>query len=387
MTIHESQVILAAHLFGQSKSAQMDSHEGVDIDAVQESGKVIGAHLMKQFAEKAAKLPLHLISSPPKLYLVPVLDGSSKGTEVPEKEKKMPKATSLKRMKEYLGPDKEIEPDVLSKYENGSWIIEPKIDGMWCMLTVGSPKDGVPHVLTSRDARTSALSGSSLGDLHTIDLPLPVGSIIVGELESATQYAKEKVTKQGYRRLHLFDVVRAGQNDMRGLKWYERRAWLDDLGANLQQEEKTAARFPVLPYQQTGFRDYYDHMVACGEEGVVLKNKHSTYITNRSDGKTDLWLRCKRWVTEDYVLMGVTKTPGGAYSLPQLTGVWGLYSKGKLVPVLQASAGPTDVHLNPDNFGKVVAEFMGWARFKSGALRHAQFVRLRSDKQASECVL
>jgi ATP-dependent DNA ligase len=322
----------------------------------------------------------------------PVLDVSSKGSK--EKQNKMAtnRPTTVRRVKEYLGPDKEIQPQDLDMYEaQGHWIVEPKIDGMWAMLLVGSPKDGVPHVLKSRDARTPTITGTNLGDLHQIELPLEPGTIIVGELEAATQHAKLTVEQQGYRRLHLFDIVRIGEKqDMTDLKWGERRAVLASLHDAIEEQDDEAAalRFPMLPFVSKDFRAFYDHVVARGEEGIVLKHTQSSYRTARSDGKTDAWLRCKRWITEDYVLMGTEMTPGGKYTAPKPTGVWGLHdAQGNLQRVFAAPAKPEELHLNPTNHGVLVAEFMGWGKMKSGALRHAQFVRVRTDKMPQDCKL
>ena len=65
-------------------------------------------------------------------------------------------------------------------------------------------------------------------------------------------------------------------------------------------------------------------------------------------------------------------------------GLWGLHKGGKLRKVMQK--GCPEHLLVPANIGKLVCEFMGWERFESGALRHAQFVRVRQDKSPAMCV-
>lgn len=287
----------------------------------------------------------------------------------------------IKRVKEYVGPAIDIDPDDLPKYERtGGYVLEPKEDGMWARLVVGNPAEGRPHQLKSRDATTPAVTGSNAGDLLDIALPLPEGTILVGELEAATQAAKKIVDRQGFRRLHLFDVP-FFKGDRSNLAWDVRRELLEGIGGALSMAgQPVRDRFPVVPIHRSGFRTLYDEMVAEGTEGVVLKRVDSLYVPTRGDGKIDEWVRCKRIVTGDFVLCGL----GVTGKLKETTGKWGLYKRGKLTEVMQARA-PKEL-LVEENIGRLVAEFKGWARFKSGSLRHAQFVRVRIDKPALDCV-
>ena len=294
--------------------------------------------------------------------------------------------TSVKRTKWYLGPGVEVMPDMLHKYETGDWLLEPKIDGMWCMLEVA--EKGRPHVLNSRDAKTGPIMGSNLGDLHLQSLPFPPGTILVGELEAATQAAKTHVDKQGFRRLHIFDIPRIGVGGRVGsMPLRTRHIEVAKIYEHFRKQtpNDVVERFPLLPAYTENFRYEYDRVTGEDGEGVVLKHLDSIYGTKRADGKTDAWLRCKKWVTYDFVLMGETATPGGVQSAPKKTGVWGLYdAKGSLKPVMKAPPKPIDL-LRPENYGVLVAEFMGWAHFKSGALRHGQFVRVHPDKSPEAC--
>lgn len=284
---------------------------------------------------------------------------------------------SGKRDYHYLGPKLDIESDVLAKYEaSGKWIAEPKIDGMWARMTVGRPNEGRPNMLTSRDANTGSLSGSNLGDLGSILLPWPEGTVVVGELEAATEWATRRANAQGYRAFHLFDVTRIGDHACRTLPWAKRRELLDTMSAQLS--DVAESRFQLLPYTAKGFRSFYDTVIENDGEGVVLKRADSLYQVSNADGKADFWVRCKRWLTGDYVLMAVGATPSG---VP--TGVWGLYKGGKLTRAMQAAC-PGEL-LTAANVGVLVVEFKGWAKFRSGALRHASFVRVRTDKTAMQC--
>lgn len=281
------------------------------------------------------------------------------------------------RVEYYLGPDLEVTPESLDKYEaQGGWIIEPKHDGMWAMLTVGDPANGEPHTLKSRAAGTGFVGGANAGDLVLCELPLPKGCVLVGELEAATEASTKFFESFGHRRLHLFDFP-YGTADYRKLIWSDRRKLLET--AHGAFDEHALSRFPITPFFTDHFRKRYEAWIEAGLEGCVIKRVTSTYTTHVATGKTEHWHRCKKRVTADYVLCGLAKTPGG-----QPTGAWGLYKGGKLKRVVQARC--PEKLLVPENVGKLVCEFMGWEVHSSGALRHAQWVRVRDDKTPAMCV-
>lgn len=291
----------------------------------------------------------------------------------------------MDRTPTYLGPGLDIERDQLSNYEGRGYVAEAKVDGMWCELTVGDPANGQPHRLNSRDGTTDPISGSNLGDIHLQPIPLPKGSIIVGELEAATEWATDQVKLRGFRRFHLFDaLVIHGQKTLVGEEWRTRNGIVCDLLEQLDRGDES--RFVGVPMMIDDFETFYHHAIEDGYEGLVLKPLRSTYHTTRSDGKTDKWVRCKRWITGDYVLCGIEMTPGGKYKGPEATGAWGLYKNGQLERVMKA-APPDPSLLRKENIGKLVVEFRGWYLFRSGALRHAQALRVRIDKSPRMCTL
>lgn len=299
------------------------------------------------------------------------------------KDISMPRATTVRRVPFYLGPDKEIRPEELDDYERaGGWLQQVKMDGMWCAFTVGNAQSGVSNTLKSRDARTPEITGSAAGDLVELPVPLPEGTILIGELEAASQWSTDQFEKNGYRRLHLFDVIYAGK-DLREYTTLERYTMLKAVYETYFTTDLLRARFQLVPCFLDHFRLHYDEWLAAGLEGCVLKRLNAKYATSRLDGKTDAMVRCKRHVTGDFLLIGLGMTPGGKHSKPQRNGIWGLYRDGNLVKVMQTGA-PQEL-LTEANVGLLVGEFKGWQRFKSGALQHPQWVRLRNDKSPLEC--
>jgi ATP-dependent DNA ligase len=158
-----------------------------------------------------------------------------------------------------------------------------------------------------------------------------------------------------------------------------------DLARTWESDRFAAKRLPVLPYVTENFRSFHELWLSQGYEGSVLKSKDSLAITSRIDGKTDSWTRCKALTSEDYVFMGIGWTPGGKTSPPKMTGKWGLYANGKLQFAMQA--GVPEEYLREENIGILVVEFKGQYVMDSGALRHARFYRIRTDKDPRTCVM
>lgn len=307
----------------------------------------------------------------------------------------MPRATTVRRVPWYLGPDKEIRPEELDDYERaGGWIFEAKLDGMFCVFEVRAPHEGRPHLLKSRDARTPAIEGANAGDLPQLALPIPEGTILVGELEAASEWATLQANHLGYRRVHLFDLpfmpglggLGDTDGDLRDFNTFVRYNVLRTLHERVFAPHPVlSTRFPLVAAHTDRFRERYEEIIANGGEGCVLKRADALYRTTRLDGKTDSQVRCKKHVSEDYILIGFAMTPGGKAKIPKQTARWGLYKDGNLVECLQAC--PPAEYLKPELVGKLVCEFQGYERFRSGALRHAQFVRVREDKDPESCIL
>jgi hypothetical protein len=289
----------------------------------------------------------------------------------------------VRRVEWYTGPGVNLKrPDELIEYEErGGYIIQPKIDGMWASLVVDSKTE---NELSSRDASTGPIVGENAGDLNEMKLPVPDGTVLIGELEAATQWATKQAKTRGFRRLHLFDVARLGSDDCRDMPWTDRNKLLMEVHAVLVRA-KLAERLPLVPHFNREFLPLYQRWIGEGFEGCVVKHVDSTALPTRLDGKIREWARCKKMVTDDFVLMGLEWTDGGMSGDKRRTGVWGLYSNGELVRVMRA--GAPEGLLKEKYIGTLVCEFKGWERMDSGALRHAQFLRVRKDKGPDACVL
>lgn len=274
----------------------------------------------------------------------------------------------------YSGPKLDIYSSNLDRYEEtGLWVLEPKMDGMWVQFEC-SRKDG--NVILSRKSIRPA-------DKYTadIDIPLPVphGTVIIGELEAGTDRATKSRNRSGVYGLHMFDILQLGSTCLRHLSYIERREQLEIVAKDIMfYTMDRPGLFNLVPYFEELFLARYSHLHHIDAEGAVLKRKDAVF----QPGKTDDMVRCKQWLTDDFVLMEVGETDGG-----DLTGVWGQYHNGELIYVMRAQPrGCMDI-LTDNNCGTLVAEFKGRDRQSSGTLRSAQFVRVRDDKPKEECVL
>jgi ATP-dependent DNA ligase len=280
-----------------------------------------------------------------------------------------------KRYAKYLGPKVDLGRESLQEFEGRGYICQSKIDGCWCAM-VCSPEG---NTFTSRNNKP--FSGESINGLEFLDTGLQ-DTELVGEIECATEAATAIYRKLGYRRIRLYDINRLNGADLTSLSYGKRWEILQQVHAELS--EAVQERLLLVEAWLEGFQVAYDW--ACtqeGIEGVVLKKlHHDGHSEKNSSGKSDTQLRCKRTVTGDFVVMGwdLTEISKG------LTAKLGLYKKGQLVKVMTAAV--PDMELTEDkrlNHEGRVAEFMGWDRFKSGALRHGQFVRWREDKNPEDC--
>ncbi len=103
--------------------------------------------------------------------------------------------------------------------------------------------------------------------------------------------------------VETFDIVHLDGKDLRSHTWQSRRQILESL---LKDSMQRAIRPSVVAYSAEDKRKMYDEAVARGEEGVVLKALHSTYVGKRSRS----WLKVKKWYNELCRVVGYTEGTG-----------------------------------------------------------------------------
>lgn len=282
----------------------------------------------------------------------------------------------------YCGPLVECSRRELPGLElRGGYVAERKYDGAWCAWYVDHA-GARQHRFESRVGLE--FSGTEVDGLANVDMgAVGKGTILVGELEVASEAATRMYRRIGHRRIHLFDVIAHRGEDVRGWKLTDRMTLLR-LTVKNAMPRATARSGAVLLAEQvfSGFAPFYDYIVSHGGEGIVVKPLSSAARPTRSDGKTPEWIRCKPWTTVDYVVCGPARTEKG-----ELSAKLGLWRDGRPRVVLQC--GVEGLELTHDGQHLVqegsVVELYGREVMASGALRHATFLRYRPDKRPEEC--
>jgi ATP-dependent DNA ligase len=286
------------------------------------------------------------------------------------------------RLRSYVGPAITIKPSELARYEHGihagKWAVEAKEDGHWCLA-----KFDYNGTLVSLESRTGAsfdkadIAGLIGQSSHLFNTEL------VGELECGTQAANKRYAELKHRRIHFFDMQKLLNKDVTSISYEQRRKLLEIAFKAGSHPNFPNKKFLLIEQRTSGFADFFDKITNREEpwrgEGVVIKRLDSKYKSYNSDGKVDFWVRAKTNNTVDYFVMGLGKTPSGDDNLD-----CGLWNKTKIEHVLYVPF-PKGYKAS-QLIGKVI-ECRGWEIMDSGALRSAQFVRIRNDKTESMCKL
>jgi ATP-dependent DNA ligase len=195
-----------------------------------------------------------------------------------------------------------------------------------------------------------------------------------------------------------FDLLASGGHDLRGERWRDRRAALEELAAPWAPPLQLSPVTADADEAQQWFDDYR----AVGIEGLVAKGATTPYRPGRRE-----WLKVKSWETTEVVAGGVIGTLERPSQL-----VAGRYRDGEFVVVGRTSplsprqaeelaavltpAGPE--HPWPDRIGtgrfgggrlsvpltriepELVVEVSADAALQAGVFRHPlRYVRLRPD--------
>lgn len=279
------------------------------------------------------------------------------------------------RIRTYVGPKVQVTPDEIGFYEkSGLWSAEEKRDGAWAEIRIG--EDGKIKSLTSRVGK--AFGGDATAGLVGLQTHLP-NSLLVGELETASEAATDRYRALGYRRVHIFDAPIIAGMAITEKDYETRRGVVEQFVPSANPE--VAKRMLVVKRVTNGFGSFYRDVMADGGEGLVFKKRDSIYRSYSSDGKVECWVRCKPTNFVDFVVMGVGKSASGASDNLKV----GLYIDGKLTECCTIKNTPAKLNLHA-LVGKVI-ECKGAELLKSGALRHGHYVRQRDDKSAESCTL
>jgi hypothetical protein len=312
------------------------------------------------------------------------------------------------------------------KVAQGDYVVQPKYDGHWhAMIAVASHDSRLvaPWEPSGRAIRlqTYSRTGRKTSEYMITEKSLPqeiplVGvvdprslasscfskvyaiadaredktypEVLIGEAMVGTQAATSRPDWYGALFLHHKFVFGVDHHAL---------GYRHEAEPSMTREGMLAA---LLPYSQhvSGARYIFSHVaplentdaaaaISRGYEGVVWKPRHHW----RRDIQT--WLREKEHLTVDYVVTGWDVSSSDTHRGNMKAVHGSLFDEaGNLVHVVTVGGGWTtefraEFAANPASFMGRVMEVQGKALFKSGAVRHPNFVRWRGDKSAQDCRL
>ena len=198
---------------------------------------------------------------------------------------------------------------------------------------------------------------------------------------------KKDVSDNQTVKLFVFDILNIKGTDLTNRTLLQRLSWIETV-----KKKITSPFICFLPWasHSKDKHDLYQRIINKGGEGVVLKNLYATYVQGARP--SDNWYKVKKSATFDCIVMGFTQGKG-KYNTRIGALIFGQYvntPQGWVLKELGQASGMTDMQRtdftkNLDLYvGKVVI-IKGMERLKSGAIRHPQFVEVRSDKNPDQC--
>lgn len=292
-------------------------------------------------------------------------------------------------MNYYQGCAGSISPFEIDKFKfkGGEYIYEEKYDGIWC--SVNYDLEGkVKLISRTEKEKTNAQLNSLKQYLEGFNL---TDTVLVGELAFGSQKGTDHAKKYGHHKIDLFDVLQVGGVPCHEVPLLERKGMLEALVKKSNTDETYAKLADWGLASSAGIvKNVYDEIIRGGGEGLIIKDIADNMY--RFGSKSPYWYKIKKHITLDYVITGYTKTQSAEYaSKGWIGGVQGgLYVNGTLHNKIVV--GSMDHNWRNEFSAKGalylgrVMEVAGFEIFKSGAVRHPSFLRLRSDKLAKECV-
>lgn len=203
--------------------------------------------------------------------------------------------------------------------------------------------------------------------------------------------------------INVFDIQTALGQDVTGLPLTERRAILEELELQKYLERSLLMQLARTPKEKKAL---VAAMLAAGSEGVMIKDVDAPYVDGR--GK---WFKAKRTHTEDVIVLGISPGQGkfkpyfgklhcyqfdgkgdleficdvgGGFNYEQMAFIRDYFGKYYDKPTSRTEM-KSRYHLLKEVERLMVIEIKHYGIVKKGR-RHPVFVRIRQDKDATECM-
>ncbi len=212
-------------------------------------------------------------------------------------------------------------------------------------------------------------------------------------------FLSQRVKLEGNLELWIYDILQVNDKDLRKLPLVDvvegRKDYLDKLdmlGSNEHVHISTLYKGNCsISVSEEGIEWYFNKMTDLGEEGVVIKPEYEDYYHAH-------WNKMKKYATDDYVILGITKTEsylkGGiphSFLIGKFPDVkWGKVGSGlsdtardminRFSPALKTGEDRDYIYLKP--FFVVEVKY---TRKLEHSLREPRILKLRSNKPPEEC--
>jgi DNA ligase D-like protein (predicted ligase) len=295
------------------------------------------------------------------------------------------------------------------RFSDAQWIFERKLDGERCLAVCRSgevslySRNEIP-LNDTYPGLAEALQAQS-ADNFVVD-----GEIVAfrGRLTSFSALQPRMQVKDAHKArqtsprvyYYIFDVLHCGNQSLMRLPLTARKKVLKALF-----DFTDPLRF--TPHRNRDGEDYYNEACRKGWEGLIAKQKQSTYVCSRSKK----WLKFKCVLQQEFVIGGFTDPKRSRVGLGAL--LLGYYKKGRLVFAGKVGTGFDDQTLKSlrrkldrmerktspfksdaapagDNIHWVTPRLVSEIGFTEwttdGKLRHPRFLGIRRDKKPENVI-
>ena len=284
------------------------------------------------------------------------------------------------------------------RFSDPEWIYERKLDGIRCLAFKGDKN------VSLRSRNDLSLNGRFPEIAAALERDPATGVTLDGEVVAfdGAQTSFARLQQRGERPtpvfFYVFDILRAGGEDVTGLPLRERKALL-------RRTLSFADPIRMTSHRNRDGEAYFEEACRKGWEGLIAKRADSRYVHGRSRD----WLKFKCSAEQELVIGGYTAPRGSRTDLGAL--LLGVYDEGRLRYAGKVGTGFTRATLrdlagrlrplqrDDSPFADELREravtwvepqlgaqigFSEWTR--DGRLRHPRFLGLRDDKPAREVV-
>lgn len=299
------------------------------------------------------------------------------------------------------------EQDSLWKDKN-EWIAQEKLNGVRLIIHFVKGAGVFAHVreVSSKTFRRTELQQHlAFYDFVPTFTAIVDSEAVCGTLQETMalfrtkpEAAREK-QKTAPLKLHVFDVMRWAEFDLRVRRLDERLAFIQDFRAAINAAG-IGGHFEFPPNHFQDKRAVFERIIKVGGEGIVLKRLSSPYIDATSRSRLG-WIKVKRDLEITAYISGFEPGRPGSlnetrvavlhFSVNTENGQWLAAKVSNLPNDLQKDVTLRDkatrrVGLSPEWLGKVATVTGMEIAYKSGRLVSARIGHWRSDLTKEDCV-